>query len=68
MLTVVWLAAVIVGFFALAYVNAAGWLWTGAIALALAIAWGAHLLPPQNCTWNVATVCSPRSARSVATS
>ncbi len=46
MLTVVWLAAVIVGFLVLAYVGAAGWLWTGAIAIALAIAWGAHLLPP----------------------
>jgi acyl-CoA dehydrogenase len=46
MLTVVWLAAVIVGFLALAYINAAGGLWTGAIALALAAAWVAHLLPP----------------------
>jgi acyl-CoA dehydrogenase len=45
MLTLVWLAAVVAGFFALAYVNAAGWLWTGAIAVALAAAWGAHLMP-----------------------
>ncbi len=28
MLTVIWIAAVMVGFLALAYVNAAGWLWT----------------------------------------
>ena len=45
MLTIVWLIAVIVGFLALAYVNAAGWLWISAIAVALAVAWGAHLLP-----------------------
>ena len=38
MLTLVWLAVVVAGFFALAYVNAAGWLWTGAIAIALAVA------------------------------
>ena len=31
MLTVIWLIAVVIGFFALAYVNAAGWLWTAAI-------------------------------------
>ena len=46
MLTVIWIAGVVVGFFALAYVNAAGWLWTGTIAAALAIAWGTHALPP----------------------
>jgi len=46
MLTLVWLIAVIAGFLVLAYVNAAGWLWSGAIALALAVAWVAHLLPP----------------------
>jgi len=46
MLTLVWLIAVIAGFLVLAYVNAGGWLWTGAIALALALAWVAHLLPP----------------------
>src|SRR6266567_3910660 len=45
MLTIVWLLAVVVGFFALAYVNAAGWLWTAAIAAALAVAWAAHALP-----------------------
>jgi acyl-CoA dehydrogenase len=46
MWTLVWLAAIIIGFLALAYVNAAGWLWTLAIAAALAIAWPAHLAPP----------------------
>src|SRR6266540_1556639 len=45
MLTLVWVIAVIAGFFALAYVNAAGWMWTGAIAVALAAAWGANLMP-----------------------
>src|SRR6266567_3588261 len=45
MLTIVWLLAVVVGFFALAYVNATGWLWTAAIAAALAVAWAAHALP-----------------------
>jgi len=45
MLTLVWLAAVVAGFFALVYGNAAGWLWTAAIAAALAAAWGAHLMP-----------------------
>src|ERR1700682_4194850 len=46
MLTVIWILGVIVGFLVLAYVNVAGWLWTGAAALALAIAWSTHLLPP----------------------
>jgi acyl-CoA dehydrogenase len=46
MLTVIWIAGVIVGFLALAYKNAVGWLWAGAIAAALAIAWGAQLLAP----------------------
>jgi acyl-CoA dehydrogenase len=46
MLTVIWMVSVIIGFLALAYVNAAGWLWTGALAAALAIAWGGQLLPP----------------------
>ncbi len=45
-LTLIWLFAVIVGFLALAYVDVAGGWWTGAIALALAVAWEAHLLPP----------------------
>ncbi len=45
MLIVIWIAGIIVGFLALAYINAAGWLWTGAIAVALAIAWAAQLAP-----------------------
>ena len=45
-LAVVWVLAVIGGFLALAYVDAAGGWWSGAIALALAAAWEAHLLPP----------------------
>ena len=46
MLTVIWMVSVIIGFLALAYVNATGWLWAGALAAALAIAWGGQLLPP----------------------
>jgi len=46
MLTIIWLAVVVVGLFTLAYVNAAGWVWTLAIATALAAAALAHLLPP----------------------
>jgi acyl-CoA dehydrogenase len=45
MLIVIWIAGIIVGFLALAYINAAGWLWTGAIAVALAIAWAAQVAP-----------------------
>ena len=46
MLTVLWLVAVLVGAIALAYVNASGIAWTAAIAVALGVAWVAHLLPP----------------------
>jgi acyl-CoA dehydrogenase len=46
MLTVLWLLAVIVGVVVLAYVNATGLVWTGAFAVALGVAWFAHLLPP----------------------
>ena len=45
MLTLIWILAVVVVFFALAYVNVAGWAWTLAVAAALAVAWIAHLLP-----------------------
>ena len=45
MLTLLWLVAVLIGALALAYVNASGLAWTGAIALALAASWGMHLLP-----------------------
>ena len=46
MLTIIWLAVLAVGFFALAYINVAGWAWTLAIAAALAAAALLHLLPP----------------------
>jgi acyl-CoA dehydrogenase len=46
MLTFIWVIAVIAGFIALAYINVAGWAWTIAIAVALGLAWAAHLLPP----------------------
>jgi len=46
MLIVAWLLAVVVAFFALAYLNAAGWVWTAAIIAALAAVWSAHWLTP----------------------
>src|SRR5215469_6322567 len=45
MLTLLWVVAIIVGFFVLAYLDADGWAWTVALAIALGIAWDAHLLP-----------------------
>jgi acyl-CoA dehydrogenase len=45
MLTVLWLAAVLLGALALAYINASGIAWCAAIAAALGVAWGAHALP-----------------------
>jgi acyl-CoA dehydrogenase len=46
MLIVAWLLAVVVAFFALAYLNAAGWLWTAAIIAALAAVWSGHWISP----------------------
>src|SRR5262245_7942321 len=46
MLTVAWLIVVVIGAVALAYVNASGVAWTAAVAIALGVAWGGHLLPP----------------------
>src|SRR6202162_5090462 len=46
MLIVAWLLAVAVAFFALAYLNATGWVWTAAIVAALAAAWSAQWLTP----------------------
>ncbi len=46
MLIVAWLLAVVVAFFALAYLNAAGWVWTAAIIAALAAMWSAQWLTP----------------------
>ncbi len=45
MFTLVWILALVAGFFALAYRNVAGWVWTLAMAAALVVAWAAHLLP-----------------------
>src|SRR5215471_13440556 len=45
MLTLLWVVAIIVGFFVLAYLDADGWAWTVALAIALGIAWDARLLP-----------------------
>jgi acyl-CoA dehydrogenase len=46
MLTLAWIVAVLAGALALACINVAGLVWTGALAVALGAAWGAHLLPP----------------------
>jgi len=46
MLTILWLVAVLAGAVALAYVNASALVWTGAIAVALGVAWGGSLLVP----------------------
>jgi acyl-CoA dehydrogenase len=45
MLTLLWLIAVVLGALALAYVNAAGVVWSAALAGAIAVAWGTHALP-----------------------
>ena len=45
MLTVLWLVVVLLGMLALAYVNAAGIVWSALFAAALGVAWVAHLLP-----------------------
>jgi len=46
MLIAAWLLALVVAFFALAYFNAAGWLWSAAIVAALAAVWRAEWLAP----------------------
>ncbi len=43
--SVAWFLVVIVGATALAYLDAAGILWTGSLAVALFAAWGGHWLP-----------------------
>ena len=45
MLTFTWLLAVFIGFLALAYADAAGWMWSAGIAAALLIALATHALP-----------------------
>jgi acyl-CoA dehydrogenase len=45
MLTFVWFVVVVVGFFALAYIDAAGWLWSAGIALVIALGWSLHAVP-----------------------
>src|SRR5436190_19214825 len=46
MLIVAWLLALVVAFFALAYLKAAGWMWAAAIVAALAVPWLGHWIPP----------------------
>jgi acyl-CoA dehydrogenase len=45
MLTVLWILAILFGALALAYVRASGVLWSAAIAAAIAVGWGTHVLP-----------------------
>ena len=45
MLTLLWIAAVLVGALVLAYVNASGLAFTAAFAVALGVAWFAHTHP-----------------------
>src|SRR5512146_3273467 len=45
MLTALWLLALVFGFVALAYANASGPAWIGAVALTLGLAWTGRLLP-----------------------
>ncbi len=45
MLILLWLVAVLIGLVALAYINAAGWLWILGIGVALIAALGLHVLP-----------------------
>ena len=45
MLTILWLTAVLVAALALAYVNASGLVFSGAIAVALGVAWWGHTTP-----------------------
>ncbi len=45
MLILLWFVAVLAGALALAYVNASGIVWSAAIAGAIAVLWGAHLVP-----------------------
>jgi acyl-CoA dehydrogenase len=45
MLTLIWIAAVLIGFVTLAYRNVSGAVWAGGIVVALAASWIAHALP-----------------------
>ena len=45
MLTLLWFVAVVLGALVLAYLNAAGVVWSAALAGAIAVAWGTHVLP-----------------------
>jgi acyl-CoA dehydrogenase len=45
MLIALWLVAVLAGVVALAYLNAPGIAWSATLAAAIALAWGAHILP-----------------------
>ena len=45
MLTLLWILAILFGALALAYVNASGVLWSAAVAAAIGVGWGTHVLP-----------------------
>jgi acyl-CoA dehydrogenase len=53
MLILVWFVALLIGAFALAYVNASGMLWSAGLAVAIAVGWGAQVLP----TWLALIFC-----------
>jgi len=45
MLTLIWLVAILLAALALAYLNVSGIVWSAAIAGAIAVAWGMHIVP-----------------------
>ena len=45
MLTLAWFVVVLVGAFALAYINASGIVWSAGLAVALVVGWGTQALP-----------------------
>src|ERR1022692_2503027 len=59
MLIAAWLLALVVAFFALAYLNAAGWVWVAAVVAALAAVWRAEWLAPLTLLIIAAVVLLP---------
>src|ERR1022692_1472225 len=59
MLIAAWLLALVVAFFALAYLNAAGWVWVAAVVAALAVVWRAEWLAPLTLLIIAAVVLLP---------
>ena len=59
MLIAAWLLAIVVAFFALAYLKAAGWMWTVAIVAALAVPWIGQWISPLALTIVAAVLLLP---------